>query len=56
MKEAAEKILIEARKYAESLCNVRKRASWSDYERFKTMLHSADCYGYEGQLAQILKL
>ena len=49
---SAEVILSAARKFMRN----RRRATWKDYNRFKLRLINAGCYGYEQQLADILKL
>lgn len=48
----AEKILDEARAFMAG----RRSATWADYEHFKQELICAECYGYERELADILKL
>lgn len=46
-------ILREAAQFKET---VGRTVTYSDYERYKTQLHSAGCYGYEDQLAAVLEL
>ena len=50
--KSAEYILNEAKRFMKN----RRRATWHDYNRFKLKLINAGCYGYEKDLADILKL
>lgn len=50
--KVANDILDEARQFMKN----NRKASWADYNYFKQKLLNADCYGYEKELADILKL
>ena len=51
MNNIANAILEEARQLSKSTL-----PTYSDYEYYKNILHNNGCYGYEGQLADALKL
>lgn len=56
MKPEVDTVIQEAKKYRLTLEAESRRPDWDDYEYFKHKLHAVDGYGYEGKLAQALRL
>ena len=50
------KIIEDARTFYKNRRNLGQDITWSDYEYFKSMLHSAGGYGYEHTLLDALNL
>lgn len=56
MKPEVDAVIQEAKRYRLTLEGKSQRPDWDDYEYFKHKLHAVDGYGYEGKLAQALRL
>lgn len=52
----AQQILAEASAAAKKLRDRNVRATYADYERYKSELYAYGCYGYEAKLADIFNL
>lgn len=48
-----DQILMECKEYRK---NLKRRATWNDYEYFKNKLWQNNLYGFESKIANILKI
>lgn len=58
MSPEVDAVIQEAKKYRIKLevSSKTQRPDWDDYEYFKHKLHAVNGYGYEGKLAEALRL